>query len=188
MSIPYNPTTHRKVQESARKRHIVAALGDSRIAATYLDISTRRNLGARSPLNWANALMGHRLVIGDDYGVSGDRTDQMLARLAAATASGAGLLYLQGGVNDIAQNYPTAGTSGATAFANLRTMAEAGRAAGMQVVIEVEVGAQNLNTVAFVTQINELNALIYEYAEKTPRVYVHDARSVVLNATSSDNS
>ena len=169
-----------------RLPHVVAALGDSRIDAIYLDASTRRNLGARSPLNWANALMGHRLVIGDDYGVSGDRTDQMLARLAAAIASGAGLLYLQGGVNDIAQNYPTAGTSGATAFANLKAMAEAGRAAGMQVVIEAEVGAQNLNTAAFVTQINELNALLYEYAEETPGVHVHDARSVVLNATSSD--
>lgn len=170
----------RSILANRRLPHVVAPIGDSRIAAVYLDITLKRNIGGHSPLNWANALMGQRLVIGDDFGVTGNRTDQMLARISSAIATGAGLLYIQGGVNDIAQNYPTAGTSGATAFANIKTMADAGRAAGMIVVIEVEVGAQNLNTAAFVAQINDLNSRLYEYTEKTHGVYLHDARPTVL--------
>jgi lysophospholipase L1-like esterase len=177
----------RSVLPHRRLPHIVAAIGDSRVAALYLD-STQRNKCAHSPLGWANALLGQRMIYGDSLGVSGNRTDQMLARLSTAIATGAGTLYIQGGVNDIAQNYPTAGTSGATAFANIKTMAEAARAAGMTVVIEAEVGGNTMNTAALVGQVNDLNARLYEYAERTPGVHLHDARPVVLQPTFSDTA
>jgi len=162
-----------------RLPHVVTALGDSRIAAIYTNAG-QGSYSAHSPLNWANALSDQRLVVGATFGVSGDRTDQMIARLNSAIATGAGMLYLQGGLNDIAQNYPTAGSSGATAFANIRAMADAARQAGMIVVIEMEVGSNVISTSALCGQVNELNARLYEYAERTPGILLHDARPVVL--------
>lgn len=175
------------VMPDRRLPHVATAIGDSRIAALYLD-GARQNRAATSPLNWANALAGQRLTIGATFGVSGDRTDQMLGRLDAAIATGAGLLYIQGGVNDIGQSYPTAATSGATAFANIRAMAEAARTAGMTVVIEAEVGGATIGTPALVAQVEELNARLFAYAEGTPGVHVHDARAAVMNPVNADGA
>jgi len=171
----------RSVLPHRRLSHVVTALGDSRVAAVYADLNQRIYSGY-SPLNWANALSDQRMVIGTTFGVSGDRTDQALARLSAAIATGAGTLYIQCGLNDIAQQYPTAGTSGATAAANIMVMAEAARAVGMLVVIEIEVGSSAMNTAALVGQVVELNERLYEYAERTPGVHLHDARPIVLQA------
>ena len=164
-----------------RLAHVATAIGDSRPAAIWADnvAGQRRNRSSNSPLNMANALLGHRFVIGETFGASGDRTDQALARLNAALATNAGMLYIQCGLNDVGQDYPSAATSGATAFANIKTMAEAARAAGMVVVIEMEVGSNTVSA-AQVQQIVELNARLYEYGEVTPSIYIHDARPAVL--------
>ncbi len=172
------------VLPNRRLPHVVTALGDSRAAAVYID-SGQRGYAATSPLNWANALLGQRLVIGPCFGKSGDRTDHMLARLPAMIASGAGLLYIHAGLNDIAQNYPTAATSGATAFANIRTMIETGRAAGMVVVVEAEVGSNGLSA-AQVGQVNDLNAMLFDHTERAPGVHVHDARMIAMQPGYSD--
>lgn len=166
------------VMPDRRLPHMATAIGDSRVAALFLD-RNQLSRAITSPLNWANALLGQRLTIGTGYGVSGERTDQMLARMAAVTASGAGLLYIQGGVNDIAQNYPAAATSGQTAFANIRTMADTARRAGMIVVVEAEVGADSLSA-AMLAQVEELNVRLADYAERTPGIHLHDARGAVL--------
>lgn len=169
-----------------RLPHVVAPLGDSRAAAVYVD-SAQRGYTASSALNWANAYLGQRLIIGQGFGKSGDRTDQVLARLPAAIASGAGMLYILVGLNDISQNYPTAATSGATAFANVRTMIDAGRAAGMIVVIEAEVGANGL-TAAQIAQVNEFNSLLFEYGERTPGLHINDARFTVMQPSYGDGA
>ncbi|MBF5091534.1 hypothetical protein F1640_16285 [Novosphingobium sp. NBM11] len=180
-------------QRLRRLPHVAVGIGDSRVDAIYQDgAGTGRNgynYGAFSPLNWANALMGQRLVLlGQQYGVSGDRTDQMLARIDAAVASGAGLLYIQGGVNDITQQYPSAGTSGATAAANIVTMAEKGRRAGMVVVIEMEVGTGAWTDASRLGQWLELNRRLRDYTDVTPGVYPHDARSIVLDPATASNA
>lgn len=169
-----------------RLPHVVAPLGDSRAAAVYVD-SAQRGYTASSALNWANAYLGQRLIIGQGFGKSGDRTDQVLARLPAAIASGAGMLYILVGLNDISQNYPTAATSGATAFANVRTMIDAGRTAGMIVVVEAEVAANNL-TGAQIAQVNEFNALLFEYGERTPGLHINDARFTVMQPSYGDGA
>lgn len=166
--------------------HRVAILGDSRAASVAMD-GAKRILGALSPFNWANALIGQRLTLTAMLGVSGERTDQMLARSALATASGAGLLYLHAGLNDIAQQQPSATTSGAVAAANLIAMARAGRAAGMRVVIEAEVGASNL-TQPQVAQVHALNARLFAFAAQTPGVWIHDARAVMLDPGAAEGS
>lgn len=71
-----------------RLPHVLTALGDSRVAAVYLD-GQQRARNVRSPVNWANSLLGHRFEIGETFGKSGDRTDEFLARLPAAIATGA---------------------------------------------------------------------------------------------------
>ncbi|MGN5374572.1 GDSL-type esterase/lipase family protein [Sphingomonas hankookensis] len=178
-----------------RLPHVVTALGDSRVAALYLD-PARMNRGTRSPLHWANSLLGQRMTIGDTFGVSGDRTDQMLARLPAAIATGAGLLYVQGGINNIgavasgnpAYTYAHAVTGevvtidsvAAVAMRDLRQIADTARRAGMTVVIENEIGGSSLSTAEKIGALNNLRAAIADYGAQTPGVHVHDAYAVVM--------
>lgn len=175
-----------------RLPHIVAPIGDSRVEALYLD-GGQRNRNARSPLNVANSLLGHRLVIGDGWGKSGDRTDQFFARLPAAIASGAGTLYVQGGVNNLGQTATgftythaktgeivTIDTVAAVTFRDLREIAEAARAAGMIVVIENEIGGNGLTTAEKIAALMSLRQLIAEYGDRTPGVFVHDSFASVM--------
>lgn len=190
--------TRRAVLPNRRLPHVVTAIGDSRVAALYID-GAFRSRGAGSALNWANALLGQRLVIGQTFGVSGDRTDQMLGRIDAAIATGAGTLYILAGVNSIAQSiagyvHAVSGASvnannvASITFGDIRTMAEKARMAGMTVVIEIEVGASIINTTALVSGVNDLNARLYEYGERTPGVHLHDARAAVVLAGYSDTA
>ena len=183
------------VQPDRRLSQVVTALGDSRVAALYLD-PARMNRGTRSPLHWANALLGQRMTIGDTFGVSGDRTDQFLARLPAAIATGAGLLYVQGGINNIgavASGTPaftythavtgevvTIDTVAAVAMRDLRQIADSARRAGMTVVIENEVGGSSLATAEKIGALNSLRAMLADYGAQTPGVHVHDAYAVVM--------
>jgi len=179
-----------------RKANVVTGLGDSREAANYLDPSSR-NRGTRSPLNWANALLGQRFTIGATFGVSGDRTDQMLARLPAAIATNAGILHVWGGINNIgavasgspAFTYTHAVTGepvtidnvAAVAMRDLRYICDTARAAGMIVILENEVGGSTLTTTEKLAALYSLRQMITEYAERTPGVYEHDAYPVVMN-------
>ena len=175
-----------------RKPNVVTALGDSRVAALYLD-PPRQNRGARSPVNWANALLGQRMTIGQTFGVSGDRTDQMLARLQAAIATNAGILYVQGGINNVGAvatgftythavtgETVTIDTVAAVAMRDLRYICDTARAAGMTVVLENEVGGSSLTSTEKLAALNNLRQMIAEYGETTPGVYVHDAYQAVM--------
>lgn len=178
-----------------RLPHVVTALGDSRVAALYLD-PPKLNRGTRSPLNWANVLLAQRMSIGETFGVSGDRTDQFLARLPAAIATGAGILYLQGGINNIgavasgspAYTYAhavtgevvTIDTVAAVAMRDLRQIIEAARKAGMTVVVENEIGGASLTTTEKLAALNNLRAMIADLAERMPGVFVHDAYGAVM--------
>jgi lysophospholipase L1-like esterase len=87
---------------------IVAALGDSIVAGSPYwdpDPAVRERIGAALDPesqweHWA-ALADPRLSF-RNYGVYGERTDEIARRLAAA-AAGADVLVVQGGINDIAQ-------------------------------------------------------------------------------------
>lgn len=162
----------------------IAAIGDSRVKALYQDgpTSPQISTSAMSPLNWANALLGQRFMIGDHWGVSAETTTQMLARIDAAVASGAGILYIQGGVNDY-----SGGAAVPSVVANIITMAEKGRAANMIVVIEAEVGSTSLNPAA-VAKLPEHNRLLRQYSDVTPGVFVHDARPVMLSKSAASNT
>lgn len=175
---------------------VVAPIGDSRVEAIYLDGTAQRQFGASSPLNMANALIGNRLRIAQSWGKSGDRTDQMLARIDDAVASGAGTLYIQGGVNNIGavassgnftyvhavtKEVVTITTVAAVTMRDLAVMIEKGRAAGMIVVIENEVGGVGVSNNEKQAALMDLRNSIVEYSRGISRVYVHDAMPAVTN-------
>ncbi|KQM58781.1 hypothetical protein ASE65_10480 [Sphingomonas sp. Leaf16] len=152
----------------------------------------------------AKALLGQRFVVGPTFGVSGERTDQILKRMIDGTGdprkTNAGLLYVQAGVNDIAQTSSTGPAtftdvvSGATitiatvadnAAKNIRAIAQLALDAGMTVVIENEVGANGINSVEKTTALMDLRQMLTEFGETTPNVYVHDAFAIITNPTAS---
>lgn len=141
----------------------VVALGDSRVAQMHADPACL-NRTAYNHFTMGNALAGNRAILVKNLGVSGDRTDQALGRLQEAITSGAAWMYIHVGVNDIAQNYPTAGTSGVTAFNNIVLMVEGAMSVGMRCIVALEPGANNF-TVAQITQMIELNERLRWYAE-----------------------
>lgn len=164
---------------------------DSRGAADYLD-GSQLNRGALSPLNWGNDLSGANYLVGQNFSVAGDRTDQGLARVAAVAAAAMGTVRIYFSVNNFAQtggaHTYTHAVSGAIigsgqvvvqTFADVKLATEAFLAAGAQVTIELEVGANNFDATQ-AQNVRLYNALIIAYANATPNVYFHDMRSIVL--------
>ena len=117
------------------RRVLVASLGDSITAGSPYwdpDPSVRARIGdsldERSQWQyWAAAQ--HPGAEFRNCGVYGERTDEIAARLDSC-ASGADMLVVQGGINDIAQR-----RSVAAAAANLAAMVRRGRALGLRVAI-----------------------------------------------------
>lgn len=183
----------------ARNPRILTAIGDSRVAALFLD-PLRRTKGNRSPLNWANALADQRFTMVETFGVSGERSDHMLSRIDAAIATGAGTIYMQMGVNNIGAvastgNFTyvhtvtgevvTIDTVAAVTFRDIRTMADKARAAGMVVVLEQEVGSGGFNVAEKVAATLDLRTLVAEWAETATNVHLHDAMPIVMQPQNS---
>lgn len=192
-----------KVFPHRRLPNIVTGVGDSRVDAFYLS-ADQLGYNSRSPIMMANALLGQRFIVGQSFGKSGDRTDQTLARMLGllpggdARATNAGILYLQCGVNNIAQvatsgNFTyvhavtgevvTAQTVAAVTARDLRQICALANAAGMIVVMENEIGANGFNSQEKVSALMTLRRLISEFGEITPGVFVHDAFGIMTNAT-----
>lgn len=137
-------------------------IGDSRNAAQYLD-PAQRNKSNAGWMNWMSAFLkaqGKPLFTLGNAAVSGTRTDQY--NVAAALASSAQIIGLTGFVNDIAQSYPTAGTAGATAVANLKSHIKRINANGQVVFYKRERGANGFTTAQQV-QLNDANLAMDEF-------------------------
>jgi hypothetical protein len=106
------------------------------------------------------------------------------AQITAVLASKAGIVRIIGALNDVGQDFPTAGTSGATAAANVQAAVPTILNSGRLVIIEAEPG-QNGMTSGRLGQIYEYNQRMREFCERTPGCYWHDARLVVIDFTSS---
>ena len=154
---------------------IVAALGDSITAGSPCwdpDPTVRARIGARlderSQWEWWAARADPGLEF-RNCGVYGERTDQIAARLDAC-AAGAGVLVVQGGINDIAQRKPVE-----RAAENLRAMVRRGRALGLGVVL-ADVLPWNNGYPWAAGPIRELNRLLAELAAKedVPLLPFHD--------------
>jgi lysophospholipase L1-like esterase len=138
---------------------VVACLGDSITAGSPLwdpDPMVRGRIGAavdeRSQWQWWAARLDTTLDL-RNHGVYGERTDEISARLDAATA-GADVLIVQGGINDVVQQRPVEDTA-----RDLAGMVERGRALGLAVAL-VDVLPWNNGDDRAATDIVRLNALI----------------------------
>ncbi len=163
------------------KQDMVAVLGDSRAAQVWQDAGVSTSPFRKSATNhlpWALALSGQRLMLTGNFGKSGDRTDQIAARLDAAIASGAGRLSIIAGNNDIGQDYPTLTTSGVTAFNNIMAWVDyAWQNFKITSLVALEAGSHGW-TGQKVVQVNELNQRLRNAAATRPHMDLLDLPSV----------
>jgi lysophospholipase L1-like esterase len=104
-----------------------------------------------------------------NHGVSGERTDEIAARLERA-AAGADVLVVQGGINDVAQGSPVE-----AAARNLAGMVLHGRRLGLQVAL-ADVLPWNNGDDRAAAEIERLNGLIRALAHglDVPLLPFHD--------------
>lgn len=180
---------------------LVATLGDSRLARVFYSLSNNFGFSGYTSFTWANARTGHRLKVAYNGGLSGDCSDQMLARVAAAIASGAGTLLLRIGVNDINNagvGYTTRNTVGPNqgvavtltnvaqiCFQNIQwAIQQFLQNGGQKVILYLECGAEVFGTTQIAATIN-LNQMLRELAEVTRGVILFDAWSLMHNPSAS---
>jgi lysophospholipase L1-like esterase len=141
-------------------RIVVAAVGDSITAGSPgWDPDPRLRAADADPESqyefWA-AAADPRLEF-SNYGVYGERTDQIARRLDGCS-QGADVLIVQGGINDIAQGRPVD-----DAAENLRRMMRRGRELGLRVAVANVLPWNNGYPVAD-AEIRRLNSLIESIA------------------------
>jgi lysophospholipase L1-like esterase len=157
----------RPIHAAADERIVVAALGDS-ITEGSPGHDSRRGGDETSQWEYWAARIEPRLAF-RNCGISGQRTDEIMARLDDC-ARGADVLVVQGGINDIAQ-----GRSVEEAAHNLRAMVRRGKELGLRIVL-IDVLPWNNGWPGAEPQIRRLNVLIAELAhdESIPLLPFHD--------------
>lgn len=142
---------------------IVACLGDSITAGSPLwdpDPDVRKKIerpDERSQWAWW-AMRRHGELDLRNFGVNGERTDQIAARFGQAV-DGAEAIVVQGGINDIVQGRPVEQTA-----ANLAGMLHRARHAGLRVAI-ADVLPWNNGDSRAAADIDKLNELIRSIAD-----------------------
>jgi lysophospholipase L1-like esterase len=142
---------------------IIACLGDSITAGSPLwdpDPEVRKKIehpDERSQWEWWAMRMHGELDL-RNFGVHGERTDQIAARFGHAV-DGAEAIVVQGGINDIVQGRPVE-----QAAANLAGMLHRARHAGLRVAI-ADVLPWNNGDSRAAGDIDKLNELIRSIAE-----------------------
>jgi lysophospholipase L1-like esterase len=142
---------------------IIACLGDSITAGSPLwdpDPDVRKKIerpDERSQWEWWAMRMHGELDL-RNFGVHGERTDQIAKRFAQAV-DGAEAIVVQGGINDVVQGRPVE-----QAAANLAGMLHRARHAGVRVAI-ADVLPWNNGDSRAAADIDKLNELIRSIAE-----------------------
>ena len=142
---------------------IIACLGDSITAGSPLwdpDPDVRKKIerpDERSQWEWWAMRMHGDLDL-RNFGVNGERTDQIAARFGKAV-DGAEAIVVQGGINDIVQGRPVEQTA-----ANLAGMLHRARHAGLRVAI-ADVLPWNNGDSRAAADIDKLNELIRSIAD-----------------------
>lgn len=166
-------------------------IGDSRVAQVFTDLTT----GSPYPLsgivksghwfNVANSLLGGRMKIAYNGGISSARAEQYLVNLPRALASSAGWTLFHGVVNDAAQ-CPTTGDTGATVWLKIKKAALAALAVGKKVIIVGEPGATNLTSGAEQAVVYQYNELAREFCEITNNAYYFNLPAAVVDPVNSN--
>jgi lysophospholipase L1-like esterase len=192
------------IQANQKPIGSTAILSDSRGAQIFTSQTISAgslvptSLSGYNHFNWGNARSGHRLKLVYNGGVSGDRADQMIARLPNVVNSGAGHMWLKVGVNDVSQagagyttvitpnwpsSYPALPNQGvAVSTANVASVCfsfiqyavqQFFARGGKIVTLELERGGEGFST-AQIAANHDLNALARELAETVPNVNLYD--------------
>jgi lysophospholipase L1-like esterase len=122
------------------------------------DSFSARNKGATTSrdldwgyFNWAQALMGAPFTLLRNAGTSGNRTDEMLARMTDVTSYNPDWCFVQGGINDI-----TYGTTAAQVALNLQNICTQLVGRGIRVVLlAVAPNSQSAGNSRKVQQVNQ---------------------------------
>lgn len=190
------------IGKAARHAALYVILGDSRVDQTHLDHGSFLNISNANHFGWGNALSGHRITIESNQGNSGDRSDQMLARLAACLSGKAGSLYIEIGANDIAQAAtgfvslagPMVGQTINLAnvaqhiLANVKLAYAAALKAGfVRVIVVLEAGATNFSATQIAAMM-EYNQRLREWSETVPAQALFDLPSYLWDASASTAS
>ena len=153
-----------QAREDGPSRTVVAALGDSITAGSPYwdpDPAVRDRIGvdvdpdSQYPL-WAEARLGKGYEV-RNCGVFGERTDEIARRFDACTR-GAGVLIVQGGINDIVQGRPVE-----DAARDLRAIVRRGRERDLSVML-ADVLPWNNGDRRAARDIGRLNELIAQIA------------------------
>lgn len=177
-------------------------IGDSRTANLTVGGQGGFGNGGSHWFHAANSLLGKRMRLGLNLGLSGFRSDEYLAAgLSSALASDSGwLVFGFPVVNDMAPNnagssttYPYTNLSGTSvtqanvaqvSFNNIKTAALQALAAGKNVIVCEEPGATGFTT-AQMTSLLEFNNRLRAFARATPGVYLFSANPIIWNPTGS---
>ncbi len=161
-----------------------AFVGDSRLAQTFSDTgpfpANGTHVNTNHFFNVANALLGQRLKIAYNGAASGLRSDQYLAALPAAIASGASWLMIWSVINDVGQSGAT-GDTALTIWTRIKAAAVQALNAGMNVVLLTECGSTSISgSAAQMGMVYAFNEYLREFCAVTPGVYCLDAAHYVL--------
>jgi len=166
-----------------------AFIGDSRLAqVTVTNPPQSPRFNGYHWFTLANNLIGNRMFLpsGNIQALSGLRSDQYTASIYTTPvyASNACNLIIYGAVNDIGQNYPTAGTSGSTAYANIKAVADVWTSMGRRVILPTETGATSqAGNSTQVGQTAVFNRLIRQYCTENPNCVLFDVAGVFMDPT-----
>jgi lysophospholipase L1-like esterase len=145
-------------------RTVVACLGDSITEGSpYWDSRRRTGDPEGQWEHWAGLLHPELELL--NFGIYGERTDEIAARFEEAI-DGAAALIVQGGINDIAQRVPVD-----DAAANLQALVERGRSCALRVAV-CDVLPWNNGWPEREEPIRALNALIHAFG--VPVLPFHD--------------
>ena len=131
------------------------------------DSFTARNKGATTSrwfdygyFTWAQALMGAPFTLLNNAGVAGNRTDEMLLRMANVTDYNPDWCFVQGGINDI-----TYGTTSAQVILNLQDICAQLAGRGIRVVLLAI--APNAQSAGNSLKVQTINQAMREWCQRT---------------------
>lgn len=184
-TVAISKATYRK-NDYTQTNNNVAVLGDSRTAqtintnyATFAETGTYINQQSYSFMLYGDALSKKKVEWSRyNFGVSGERTDQVLARISALDAYQFRAVVVWCGVNDISQ-----GVTGAVTFSNIYKIYERLSAKGIIVIAVLDNFATNWVSSQY-AEHKILNTLIRNYVTGRKGFYLIDANDVVTSYTS----
>lgn len=155
----------------------IAVLGDSRLANS----AAGTTYGTQGPtfINQASYRLKGRLPVIYDGAVSGQRSDQYLARLDAVLGSGAGMIAIFGVYNDVVQNYTAQQAwTGYNSAIGLKEAFDKVLAAGRRLFVITEFSGSAL-TAAQLLEVLRYNQLLRQYAAANHGVILFDATATM---------